>query len=143
MRRNCTSLVVAALAGITTGGAALAATGITTARSLGEVNVVRLQAEDCASGISRALDSHGFTVAPVNEKSEVDAVLQVSVNRLPRPQKTLFGKGEEVSYAATLRGARNKLLFSTSGSEESFNMKELCEDVGENIADRLAERQEK
>ncbi len=111
-----------------------------TAESIGQVRVVQLNAESCRGGISSGLGERGFSTTG---SGKVDAILDVSVNHGGRNLDNLpsfGGVGNKASYTATLRGAGGKVLFSTSGSEGSVNMEELCQDIGDNIGERMKDR---
>lgn len=112
-----------------------------TAASLGEVSVVRLNANDCEGGISAGLGERGFSVIQGGE--EADAVLEVSIDHTGRNMDdvpSFGGVGNEARYTATLHGADEKVLFSTSGNEGSINVAELCGDIGDEIGDRMEEQ---
>jgi hypothetical protein len=122
-----------------------AATGLgeggVTAENMGQVRVVRLNANSCQSGIRGGLGERGFSVT--SSEGKVDAVLDVSVNHSGRNMDNIpsfGGVGNKASYSATLKGKGDKVLFSTSGSEGSINMDELCEDIGDEIGERMQDR---
>ncbi|MGH8459387.1 MAG: hypothetical protein ACRESV_08550 [Nevskiales bacterium] len=111
-----------------------------TAESIGQVRVVQLNAKSCRSSISSALAERGFSTSG---SRKVDAILDVSVNHSGRNLDNIpsfGGVGNKASYTAKLRGADDKLLFSTSGSEGSITMEELCQDIGDNIGERMQDR---
>ena len=119
----------------------LGGAGGPTAESMSQVRVVRLEANSCESGIRSGLGERGFSVT--TSKSKVDAVLTVTVNLSGRNLDNIpsfGGVGNKASYSATLKGAGDKVLFSTSGSEGSINMDELCQDIGDNIGNRMKAR---
>jgi hypothetical protein len=110
------------------------------AKSLDKVRTIRVEANSCAGGIGAALADRGFSP---KESGKVDAVMQVNVSHTGRNLDNIpsfGGIGNKATYAASLRGARDKELFSTSGSEGSINQDELCQDIGDDIADRLKSR---
>ena len=111
-----------------------------TAKSVEKVSTIRVEAGSCGGGISAALAERGFSPT---DKSKVDAVMKIDVNHTGRNLDSIpsfGGVGSKATYSATLIGARGKELFSTSGSEGSLNMDELCQDIGDDIADRLKSR---
>ncbi len=111
-----------------------------TAESIGQVRVVQLNTESCRSGISSALSERGFSIT---SSGKADAILNVSVNHSGRNLDNVpsfGGIGNKASYSAKLLGADDKLLFSTSGSEGSVNMEELCQDIGDDIGGRMKDR---
>lgn len=136
-------LALAALAGCDKAGEAVnaaktALVGGPTAKSLAEVRSVYLKAETCPDGIRRGLAERGFTV--VDKEGKHDAVLNVNVSLQGRNLDKIpsfGGVGNKASYSAQLLGAGDTVLFTTSGSEGSINMEELCQDIGDNIGQRL------
>lgn len=122
-----------------------AATGLgesgITATSMSQVRVVRLNANSCSDGIRAGLGERGFSVT--GGEGKVDAVLDVTVNHGGRNLDNIpsfGGIGNKASYSATLKGADDKVLFSTSGSEGSINKDELCGDIGDEIGERMQDR---
>lgn len=122
-----------------------AATGLgeggVTAETMGQVRVVRLNANSCRDGIRAGLGERGFSVT--SSEGKVDAVLDVTVNHSGRNMDNIpsfGGVGNKASYSAKLSGAGDKILFSTSGSEGSINMDELCGDIGDEIGERMQDR---
>lgn len=112
-----------------------------TAKSMGEVRVVRVEANSCADGIRAGLGERGFSAT--SSKGRVDGVLSVTVNHSGRNLDNIpsfGGVGNKASYSATLKGAGDKVLFSTSGSEGSINTGELCGDIGDEIGERMQDR---
>jgi hypothetical protein len=112
-----------------------------TAKSLAEVSVIRVEASSCGAGIRAGLGERGFSTTTA--KGKVDAVLEVAVTHKGRNFDSIpsfGGVGNKASYTATLRGAGDKVLFSTSGHQGSINMDELCGDIGDDIGDRLRSR---
>jgi hypothetical protein len=112
-----------------------------TAESMSEVRVVRLETDSCADGIRAGLGERGFSAT--SSKGRVDAVLKVTVNHSGRNLDNIpsfGGIGNKASYSATLTGANNKVLFSTSDSEGSINTSELCGDIGDELGERMQAR---
>jgi hypothetical protein len=102
------------------------------ARTLNEVEAIWLDSNSCNGGISQQLNTHGFLIAGTPRSS--DAVLDVQVN----PQDSPLGAAAK--YSATLTGEDGRVLFSTSGREDSITHSELCEDIGDDIVDRIENR---
>ena len=112
-----------------------------TARSLREVGVIRIDANQCGGGISSALRDRG--IGTTRQADEADAVLVVDVRHTGRNLDNLpsfGGIGDRANYEATLHGLNGRVLFSTAGSEGSYDMSELCGDIGDQIGDRLKNR---
>jgi hypothetical protein len=102
------------------------------ARSLQEVESIWLDSSSCSSGISHQLDRGGFLLT--GSPRMADAVLEVNVNHLDTDM------GAAARYSATLHGRNGRVLFSTSGRENSVSERELCQDIGDDIADRIESR---
>jgi hypothetical protein len=104
-----------------------------TARSLDEVGTIRVEGNLCPSRVSSKLTEHGFMASPALSGADAVLELDVATNGHLSDQESM----DEGRYVATLIGARNRVLFSTAGSEESLNLGLLCNDIGEEIADDL------
>jgi len=102
------------------------------ARRLGDVGAIWVDSNSCTSKLENQLSSNGFAVADSPRWS--DTTLEVDVHEL----NARFGTSAR--YTATLRDEDGRLLFSTMGREDSLNYSELCEDIGDDIAERLANR---
>jgi hypothetical protein len=100
------------------------------ARTVNQVNAIWLDSNICMGEIGEQLDEHGFFLTGGPRSS--DAVLTVDVN----PHGS-----ESASYVATLRGDDGRVLMRTGGREDSVDDEEVCEDIGEEIADRIESRQ--
>lgn len=48
--------------------------------------------------------------------------------------------GASARYSATMRGEDGDVLFRTTGREDSISVAELCEDISEDIVDRIETR---
>lgn len=102
------------------------------ARSLHQVDSIWLDANTCMSGLSDEASSHGF--AQTRNPRSADAVLEVDVHQLDAHV------GNSARYSAVLRGDDDRVLFSTSGREDSISRQELCADIGDDIFDRMEDR---
>jgi hypothetical protein len=105
------------------------------ARSLEEVGVIRVDAENCDGMIGDALHRRGFAAVPEYDRERVDAVLDVSI-RNEDDHRYLEG-GNAVLYMATLRGRNGRVLFKQSGVEQSDSVREICMNIGREIARQL------
>ncbi len=111
------------------------------AKTLQEANAIFVQGEQCKGGITDALAEHDLGVTNVPE--EADSTLNVAITPQGRNMDELpefGGVGHKASYSATLTGAGDKVLFSTTGEEGSTTFDEMCEDIGDEIASRLEQR---
>lgn len=104
------------------------------ARSLRQVELIGLDSNICALGISEQMRKQGFLVTDRARAS--DAVLEVEIltddNGLSDHSKI-----ERAHYSAMLVGGADRVLFATGGHEEATDLEELCEDIGDDIADDL------
>jgi hypothetical protein len=103
------------------------------ARSLQEVTSIWVDADVCPMGISEELEEHGFEVT--SNRRYADAILKVDVatnGRFSNPDSV-----EKARYSARLIGDDGDVLFSTAGRETDHDMNNLCEEVGNEISDRL------
>lgn len=108
------------------------------AKTLPAVHSVFVSANECDAGIRSGLSEFGYH--SVSQPDEVDAVLVVNVETTGRnlDQIPEFGGfGSKAVYAAKLHGAGGKTLFSTNGKEGSITRNEMCEDIGDEIAERM------
>jgi hypothetical protein len=92
-----------------------------------QVRSIAVEGDACHADISNELRGHGFLLA---DRSSADAVLDVAVRH----------DGEDGSYTANLQGVDGRSLFSSSGEEDEEDLADLCEDFGEEIADKLEDR---
>lgn len=106
----------------------------------GVVNI-HVQAESCRDGIQAALAERGLGVAET--AGQADAILEVKIVSEGRNLQDIpefGGFGSKASYNAKLYGADDSVLFSTVGEEGSLTYVELCEDIGDELADRIKEK---
>lgn len=101
------------------------------ARSLSQVQTISVDSNECIGQLDDELDDHGFINS---SSSRADGVLEVDVHQLDA------NMGATARFAATLRGRDGRVLFSTTGREDSFSVAELCEDISEDIFDRMRTR---
>lgn len=110
----------------------------TRATHIGNVRTMHLATNDCPAGIKKALVQHGFAV--LADDRPADARLQVTVTRTGRNLQNIpefGGFGAKASFTAEVIGAQDKVLFATGGQEGSLTSKELCEDIGDELAEKL------
>lgn len=101
------------------------------ARSLYEVDAMAVDSNSCNGALRDALSDSGFLVT---SRRGADAELDVDVRHLD----TEFGRSAR--YTATVRGDDGDVLFRTSGREDSITTAELCEDISDDIVDRIENR---
>ena len=112
--------------------------GKITATNLGQVRTMHLNTNDCPHGVKKALREHGFSI--LENTQDADARLDVNITRTGRnlDQIPEFGGfGAKATFTANVIGAEDKILYSTSGNEGSLSSEELCEDIGDEIAEKL------
>lgn len=103
------------------------------ARSLYEVQTIRVEGDLCPSRVSGKLNESGFMASPVISQPDAILELEVVTNGHISDQSTM----EDGRYVATLVGARDRVLFQTAGREGNINLGRLCDDIGEEIAEDL------
>jgi hypothetical protein len=126
------SMFVVAVAAISALFAGLASARGPYARSLNQVDSIWVDSNICMSGLSNEASEHGFLQSGSPRSS--DAILEVDVHQLDTDV------GNSARYSATLRGDDGRVLFSTSGREDSLTQRELCADIGDDIFDRIESR---
>jgi hypothetical protein len=102
------------------------------ARSLNQVDTIWLDSNSCMSGLSEQASEHGFAESRSPRSS--DAILEVNVHQLDADF------GASARYSAVLHGDDGRVLFSTSGREDSISQRELCADISDDIFDRMESR---
>lgn len=109
--------------------------------NLQQVNSILVKANSCQAGIQQALAQRSIGVTDNAESA--DATLQVSVTSEGRNLDDIpefGGIGSKASYTASLSNADGKVLFSTAGDEGSVTYNEVCEDIGDEIAERMQDQ---
>jgi hypothetical protein len=104
--------------------------------SLGQVELIGLDTNICALGITQEMSKEGFLVTDRPRVS--DAVLEVRVQT--NGSLADHSQVEKAHFSAVLVGADDRVLFATGGNERSRNLQELCEDIGDRIAHQLKEK---
>lgn len=111
------------------------------ASNVSQVSSLELKANNCEQGIQQALTERNMGV--VTEPGDADAVLEINVKTTGRNLQEVpefGGFGSKASYSATLYGADDEVIFSTAGEEGSTSFDEMCEDIGDEIAERIQDR---
>lgn len=91
----------------------------------------------CDLVLSRNLHNHGITIA---SQAPADASLRLHLsNQGPlRQHLPLIGTlGWQAHYHAEIIGAHRKILLSLFGQEASLTLREMCDDIGDEIAYKL------
>ena len=103
------------------------------ARSLEDVETIRVDADLCPMRVSNQLNQHGFLVT---SSGRPDAILKLDVDTTGGlyDQDTM----DEGEYEATLIGRNGRVLYRTDGYADSINLGYLCDEIGEQIAAELA-----
>jgi hypothetical protein len=104
-----------------------------TARSLSNVQSIRVESNLCPSRVSEQLNDHGFQASTLGGQTDAVLKMNVTTDGSLWDQDTM----EEGRYTATLVGAGGEVLFRQSGFKESSNLGFLCKEIGEEIADEL------
>lgn len=108
------------------------------ATHISQVRLIHLDSNLCTIGIKEELKGEGMLVT---DKAKVaDAVLEVKVETDDSLQDQ--SKVEKAHYSATLLGVGNGVLFAAGGNERGRNLEELCEDIGDHLADDIKDRKD-
>lgn len=104
--------------------------------SPGQVELIGLDANMCMLGIREEMSEAGFLVT--DNLQVPDAILEVKVvtngGRYDRSEI------ENVHYSAVLVGASDRVFVADGGYEGASNLEEVCEDIGDEIADAIEDR---
>jgi hypothetical protein len=100
------------------------------ARSLREVDRVWVDSNSCSADISDQLESRGFFVT--NNRRAADAILVVDVD-----SRTSRRLDSTADYSARLHGEDDYVIFTASGTRNAYTHSELCEEIGDSIADSM------
>lgn len=108
------------------------------ATHINKVRTMHLSTNDCPAGVRKSLQEHGFSIQADDQPA--DAKLVVNITRTGRNLQNVpefGGFGAKASFTAEVIGAEDKVLFATGGEEGSITSKEMCEDIGDEIAEKL------
>ena len=111
------------------------------ASQVATVNSIYVESNQCLEGLRGALIERNIGVTDKVEAS--DAIMKVEITPQGRNLDEIpefGGIGSKASYSASLYGSLGKVLFSTVGEEGSTTEMEMCEDIGDEIAERLLEQ---
>jgi hypothetical protein len=104
-----------------------------TARSLSDVQSIRVESNLCPSRISEQLTDHGFHSSHSGDRTDAVLKAHVATNGNPSDEDSM----EEGRYTTTLVGANDEVLFRQAGYKEGRDLARLCKDIGEEIAEEL------
>lgn len=107
------------------------------AQNLGEIRVLHIAGQDCAEVLRHNLPGHGY---PLSDGREAGAnlIVQLSQQHPLRESLPLIKTlGQQASYRADLLGREGQPLLSIYGQEGSLSLTELCDDIGDEIANKL------
>lgn len=113
------------------------------AKTVAGVTSIFVESESCRAGIQSALAERGLGVTQAAEKA--DSRLEVNIVSEGRNLDDIpefGGFGSKASYNATLYGDGDSVLFSTAGEEGSTTYEELCEDIGDEVAERIQNKKQ-
>lgn len=129
-----------ALAALFTGQAAAvdSSRSVYRAGHISQVRLVHLDSNLCTVGIKEELKGEGMLVT--DKAAVADAILEVKIETDDSLQDQ--SKVEKAHYSATLLGANNSVLFASGGNERGRNLEELCEDIGDHIADDIKDKKD-
>jgi hypothetical protein len=122
------------LAGLATPAQAVEQTGAT---PLVKGNVIRLDINGCTEQLADALADIGLG-STTSAQGRADAVLEGNIsNYVPKDERDESRGDVDVSYWAVVRDAAGLTVSANSGREGSSSVEEVCEDVAEEIVDRI------
>lgn len=98
------------------------------------LQVLWLDTNGCTPQLTEELQEGGYTLA--QSRRSADGVLRVSVRQLDA------NTGASARFSASLRDDRGNAVWETTGREDSISQEELCEDISEDIVERLERRKE-
>jgi len=132
MKLKAAYAIALAAAGMTLAAQPALARDKATARSLNDVETIRVDADLCPMRVSNQLNQHGFLVTSAGRP---DAVLKLDVDTTGGlwDQDSM----DEGEYSATLVGRNGRVLFRSSGYADNINLGYLCDEIGEEIASEL------
>ena len=109
------------------------------AQELADIRVLQIAEHTCADVLRHNLLGHGY---PASDGRQVGAILrlQLSQQRPVRESLPLIQTlGQQANYRADLLGSEGQTLLSLYGREGSLSFSEMCDDIGDEIADKLAD----
>ena len=107
------------------------------AKNLQQMQVLHIKPGECAAVLRDNLAGHGLTI---HQSGPADASLRLQLsNKRPLRQHLpiIETLGWQAHYRADVLGADNRILLSMLGQEGSLSMNELCDDIGDEIANKL------
>lgn len=106
------------------------------AKTMEGVKLIGIKSNLCQLGIREEVTEAGFMVT--DNLQVPDAILEVKVttNGSTRDHSMV----EDVHYRAVLVGAGDRVLVADGGYEGARNLEEVCEDIGDEIADAMEDR---
>lgn len=106
---------------------------------------VYIESRDCANGLEKALMNADIKIGLPGE--EVDVILSLKLKQKSAwythwapLDDYLQGIWVRASYEAKLIGNKYQVLLSLHGEERALSGRELCQDIGDKLADRLTQR---
>lgn len=112
--------------------------------SMEEVTHIYVQSEQCSAEVGgyldKAMGSPG--IHSIKDRSKADAVLELKVTRLGRESNDVAhhefaGFSNDATYLAVLKGAADQPLFEATNRLKVRTPNTMCDEIGEDIANRL------
>ena len=97
-----------------------------------DIRVFRLDTNGCTPQLTHELADKGFVLTT----SRREGTLRVNVRQLDA------NTGASARFSAKLRDRDGGVVWETTGREDSISQEELCEDLSEEIVERLENRME-
>ncbi|MGB1581192.1 MAG: hypothetical protein ACPHER_06765 [Nevskiales bacterium] len=114
--------------------------GQLTATSVQKIKVLHIAVGDCSTVLRQNLAEHGFNI---HRSGAASASLHLSLSN-QRPLREhlplIHTLGWQAHYRADITGAQSRKIFTVLGQEGSLSKQELCDDIGDEIAQKLREQ---
>ena len=130
-----TYALMLALASVFAGQAAALSRDAFRVGNIHNVRLVGLDTNLCTVSLKDQLFQKGLLVTDQNRVA--DAVLEVDIDTNDSLHD--HDEVEYAKYSAALVGTNDRVLFATGGNEHGKSLEDLCEDIGDQIADDLDE----
>lgn len=119
-------------------GATIPAPKHLTATDLPEASRFHVADGPCASRLRFTLAGHGHDIALDGHADAILILTLVSHSPLRDSLPLIGGLGVQAQYRAEIQGANHQPMLSIYGQEGSLTFNELCDDIGDEIADKLS-----
>lgn len=115
-------------------GAAQARDAVIRSEPIPDLKVLWLDTNGCTPQLMSELEEDGYLL--VSNRGSSEGTLRVNVRQLDA------NTGASARFSAALRDRSGGIVWQTTGREDSISQEELCEDISEDIAERLERRKD-